>query len=79
MKIIAIAAILGTTIFMVGPAFAQDRGSSSIDKKTDTAVHHRVVRHRVTYRRTYKTDQEEHGATGDLNRQYRGVSGSDVH
>jgi hypothetical protein len=72
------AAILGATIALAGPVMAQDKdGMSNMRDRTDTAYQHRVTRNHVTYRRSYKTDQEEHQATEDLNRQYRGVSNSD--
>jgi hypothetical protein len=73
MKLFA-AAMLGTTMALAGPVMAQDRDSMSRDKP---AVEHRMIRHHVTYQRTYKSDQEEHQATEDLNRQYRGVPTSD--
>jgi hypothetical protein len=74
------AAMVGAAIALVGPVMAQDRdGNSNMRDRTDTSFQHRVTRHHVTYRRTYKTDEEEHQATEDLNRQYRGVPGSDQH
>jgi hypothetical protein len=80
MKFIAAAALLSATMALAGPVMAQDRdNTSNMRDRTDTAMQHRVTHHRVTYRRTYKSDQEEHQATEDLNRQYRGVSGSDLH
>jgi hypothetical protein len=69
MKIYA-AAILGAVMALAGPAMAQDRN----DKP---AVEHRVTHHHVTYRRSYKSDQDEHQATEELNRQYRGVPTTD--
>ena len=77
MKLFA-AAMLGATMALAGPVMAQDRdGVSNMRDRTDTAVQHRVTHHHVTYRRSYKTDQEEHQATEDLNRQYRGMPSSD--
>lgn len=79
MKFIAAAALLSATMALAGPVMAQDRDNTNMRDRTDNAMQHRVTHHRVTYRRTYKSDQEEHQATEDLNRQYRGVSGSDLH
>ena len=77
MKYIA-AAALGITMTLAGPVMAQEKdGMSNMRDRTDTAIQHRVTRHNVTYRRTYKSDQEEHQATEDLNRQYRGVPSGD--
>jgi hypothetical protein len=77
MKLFA-AAMLGATMALAGPIMAQDKdGMSNMRERTDTAVQHRVTRHHVTYRRSYKTDQEEHQATEHLNRQYRGMPSSD--
>jgi hypothetical protein len=70
-----IAAVLGTTLALAGPVMAQDRDSPS--KHDEPKVEHRTTRHHVTYRRTYKSDEQEHQATEDLNRQYRGVQKSD--
>jgi hypothetical protein len=72
-----VAAMLGATMALAGPVMAQDKdGMSNMRDRTDTAIQHRVTHHHVTYRRTYKTDEEEHQATEDLNRQYRGVPSS---
>ena len=72
-----VAAMLGATMALAGPVMAQDKdGMSNMHDRTDTAIQHRVTHHHVTYRRTYKTDEEEHQATEDLNRQYRGVPSS---
>ena len=72
------AAMLGATMALAGPVAAQDKDAmSNMRDRTDTAVQLRVTRHHVTYRRSYKTDQEEHQATEDLNRQYRGMPSSD--
>lgn len=78
MKFIAAAALLSATMALAGPVMAQDRdNNANMRDKTDNAMQHRVTRHHVTYRRTYKNDREEHQATEDLNRQYRGVPASD--
>jgi hypothetical protein len=84
MKFIA-AAMLGAAMALAGPVMAQDRDKASDHDKIDTShdridasMQHRVTHHRVTYRRTYKTDQDEHQATEDLNRQYRGMPASDA-
>ncbi|HEX4104651.1 MAG TPA: hypothetical protein VHX92_00315 [Rhizomicrobium sp.] len=72
------AAMLGATMTLAGPVMAQDKdGMSNMRDRPDTVIQHRVTHHHVTYRRTYKTDEEEHQATEDLNRQYRGVPSSD--
>ena len=72
------AAMLGAAMALAGPVMAQDKGEmSNVRDRTDSAIQHRVTRHHVTYRRSYKTDQEEHQATEDLNRQYRGTPNSD--
>ena len=77
MKLFA-AAMLGAAMALAGPVMAQDKDEMADTRhRADTAVQHRVTRHHVTYRRSYKTDQEEHQATEDLNRQYRGMPGSD--
>ncbi len=77
MKLFA-AAMLGAALALAGPVMAQDKDAmSNMRDRTDTAAQHRVTRHHVTYRRSYKTDEEEHQATEDLNRQYRGMPSSD--
>jgi hypothetical protein len=63
---------------------AQDRDQgkdqmSDMHDKHDAQTRHRVSHHRENYKRTYKTDDEEHQATEDLNKQYRGVPRADVH
>ena len=73
MKLFA-AAMLGTMMALAGPVMAQDRDNMSHDKPT---VEHHMTRHHVTYKRAYRSDQEEHQATEDLNRQYRGVPTDD--
>lgn len=80
MKLIA-TILLGGAILAVQPVYAQDMNHMDNMKQTKAQhpVVHRTVHHRVTYRRNYKTDSEEHQQTEDLNRQYRGVSGSEAH
>jgi hypothetical protein len=78
MKFIA-AAMLGAAMALAGPVMAQDRDKASDHDKIDVSMQHRVTHHHVTYRRTYKNDQDEHQATEDLNRQYRGAPASDHH
>ena len=79
MKNIA-AAMLVATLGLAGPVMAQDRDNApDTHDRHVVPVHHQVAHRRVTYRRTYKSDHEEHQATEDLNRQYRGVPRSDVH
>ena len=80
----AAAAILVSTLALIVPATAQDRDqgrdqASGTHDKPDTSMRHRVSHHRENYKRTYKTDEEEHQATEDLNKQYRGVPRSDAH
>jgi hypothetical protein len=72
------AAILLGGVLMAAPALAQDNGAGKDDmaKKPEA---HRMVNHRERYKRDYKTDQEEHQATEDLNKQYRGVNAADAH
>lgn len=84
MKFAAPAAILVATIGLTVPAMAQDRDQgkdqgAAMHDKHEAAVRHRVSRHHEKYTRNYKTDEEEHQATEDLNKQYRGVPRSDVH
>jgi hypothetical protein len=76
MKFIA-AAMLGAAMALAGPVMAQDRDKASDHDRIDASMQHRVTHHHVTYRRTYKNDQDEHQATEELNRQYRGVPASD--
>jgi hypothetical protein len=79
MKAIGAAALLSVATAVAGPVMAQDKDNkSNVRDRPDGSVQHRVTHHRVAYRRTYKTDQEEHQATEDLNRQYRGVPSSDA-
>jgi hypothetical protein len=75
MKILA-AVLLGGAL-IAAPALAQDH--SAKDEMAKKAEMHRMVRHHERYKRNYKTDQEEHQVTEDLNKQYRGVNGADVH
>ena len=67
MKLFA-AALLGATVALAGPVMAQDKDNMSRDKP---AVH-RMTRHHG-YQWSYKSEAEEHQATEELNRQYRGV------
>jgi hypothetical protein len=76
MKILA-AILLGGSL-MAAPALAQDNGAGKDDMAKKPEAHH-MMRHRERYKRDYKTDQEEHQATEDLNKQYRGVNGADAH
>jgi hypothetical protein len=76
MKILA--AILFGGALIAAPALAQDNGAGKDDMVKKPEAHH-VMRHRERYKRDYKTDQEEHQATEDLNKQYRGVNSADVH
>jgi hypothetical protein len=83
------AVLLGAALIASSPVVAQgnyNRSDSSNMHRQDARaavrsqqVSHRVVRPRATYRRTYKTNQEERQQTQDLNSQYRGVSSSDMH
>ena len=80
----AIAALLvGGALIVAVPAVAQDKGKmpnqpetrDSIDHQRDS---HRSVVRRVTYKRDYKSDQEEHQKTEELNQQFRGVPSSEA-
>jgi sugar (pentulose or hexulose) kinase len=74
-----LAAILLGGALIAAPALAQDNGASPRDDMAKKAeMHHAAPRHE-RYKRNYKTDQEEHQATEDLNKQYRGVNAADVH
>ena len=78
MKILA--AILFGGALIAAPALAQDNDHAGKDDMAKAApAEHHAMRHRERYKRDYKTDQEEHQATEDLNKQYRGVNGADVH
>src|ERR1700679_49055 len=66
------AAILLGGVLMAAPALAQDNGAGKDDMAKKPEAHH-MVNHRERYKRDYKTDREEHQATEDLNKQYRGV------
>jgi hypothetical protein len=90
MKIFA-AVLLGAALVASAPVNAQDRENTSKEDKSNMSdasrndarpsMSHQVSRHvshhRVTYSRTYKTDQEEQHQTEELNRQYRGVPRSE--
>jgi len=71
MKIITIA-LLGATMALAGSAMAQDKDMSMRDKP----AMHRMTRHH-SYKWNYKSEADEHQATEDLNRQYRGVPNGD--
>ena len=76
----SIAAALVAAVAVASPAPAQDRdNASNMHDRNDTSMRHRAPHHRMTYRRTYKTDDEKRRATEELNRQYRGVPRSDMH
>lgn len=77
MKILA--AILVGGALIAAPALAQDNGAGSKDELAKKTEMHHATRHHERYKRDYKTDQEEHQATEDLNKQYRGVNSADVH
>jgi hypothetical protein len=70
MKLFA-AALLGATMALAGPVMAQDRDAMS-NMRDKPAMQHRVSRHH-SYQWSYKSEQDEHQATEELNRQYRGV------
>jgi hypothetical protein len=76
MKILA--AILFGGALMAAPALAQDNGAGKDDMAKKPEAHH-MMHHAERYKRDYKTDKEEHQATEDLNKQYRGVNAADVH
>ena len=77
MKILA-AIFLGGAL-IAAPALAQDNNAGPKDDMAKKAETHRAERHHERYKRDYKTDQEEHQATEDLNKQYRGVNAADAH
>lgn len=81
MKLATITAILIATITLTVPVVAQDRdqGKDQAHVSHDVSVRHRVSHQHEKYQRNYKTDEEEHQATEDLNKQYRGVPRSEVH
>ncbi len=72
------AVLLVAAVAVSSPVMAQDHDKDKHDQHA-TPARHPVVRHKETYRRTIKNDQDEHNATEDLNRQYRGVPHSDTH
>jgi hypothetical protein len=70
------AALLIAAVAVSGPVMAQDHDQDHAKDMHDrhaAPMRHPVSHHRETYRRTYKSDQDEHNATEDLNRQYRGM------
>ena len=76
------AVLLVAAVAVSGPVMAQDHDQNHDKDMHDqhaAPAHHPVARHKETYRRTIKNDQDEHNATEDLNRQYRGVPRSDAH
>jgi hypothetical protein len=80
MKTIA-ALLIGGALIVAVPASAQDKGN--VSKQSETRdLHqrdsHRSTAHRVTYKRDYKSDQEEHQKTEELNQKYRGVPSSEA-
>jgi ribulose kinase len=80
MKLFA-AVLLGTTMALTmalaGPVMAQDKdGMSNMRDRSDAPMRHRMTRHH-SYQWSYKSEQDEHQATEELNRQYRGVPQSD--
>jgi hypothetical protein len=75
MKILTV--ILFGGALLATPALAQDEAKKD-DMAKKPEVHH-MVSHKTRYKRDIKTDQEEHQATEDLNKQYRGVNSADVH
>lgn len=73
------ASILLGGILIAAPALAQDNGSANKDDTAKKTEMHHAARHRDRYKRDYKSDQEEHQTTEDLNKQYRGVNSADAH
>jgi len=72
------AAMLGAAMLLAGPAMAQDKDKNGMSNMSDKpAVEHRMTRHH-SYQWSYKSEQDEHQATEELNRQSRGVP-SDQH
>ena len=77
MKILA--SILLGGVLLAAPAFAQDASAPKDDTAAAKKTEMHASRHHERYKRDYKTNQEEHQATEDLNKQYRGVNAADVH
>ena len=73
MKLFTIA-LLGATIALTGSAMAQDKDMAMRDKP----MMHHMTRHH-SYKWSYKSEADEHQATEDLNRQYRGVPSDEHH
>jgi hypothetical protein len=78
--------LIGIAMIAIAPANAQDRFNNSSTAHHDSAISaqakqasHMTLRHRVTYKRNYKSDREEHQRTEELNRQFRGVSISNAY
>ena len=80
MKLAATTAILIATMVLTVPVMAQDRdqGRDQTHDKHAATMRHRFSHHEK-YQRNYKTDEEEHQATENLNKQYRGVPRSEAH
>jgi hypothetical protein len=78
MKLFSVA-LLGATMALTtawaGSAMAQDKKDMPM---RDKPAMHRMTRHH-SYQWNYKSEAEEHQATEDLNRQYRGVPAGDHH
>jgi hypothetical protein len=70
MKFFSIA-LLVVTVALAGPVMAQDRN----DAREKPVMQHHMVHH--SYKWNYKSEQDEHQATEELNRQYRGVPSGD--
>jgi len=66
-------ALLGVTMALAGSAMAQDKKDMPM---RDKPMMHHMMRHH-SYQWNYKSEAEEHQATEDLNRQYRGVPSGD--
>jgi len=73
-----LASILLGGALIAAPALAQDNSAAPKDDTAKKTEAH-ASRHHERYKRDYKTDQEEHQATEDLNKQYRGVNSADAH
>jgi len=70
MKLFSVV-LLGATLALASPVVAQDRNSA----REKPMMHQRIVHH--NYKWNYKSEQDEHQATEELNRQYRGVPSGD--
>ncbi|HKD48946.1 MAG TPA: hypothetical protein VKB67_14755 [Rhizomicrobium sp.] len=74
-----LASILLGGALIAAPALAQDNSAAAPKDDTAKKTEMHASRHHERYKRDYKTDQEEHQATEDLNKQYRGVNSADAH